>query len=117
MKKTSSQLANEIHQMSLKACYAYNPGEAKRSRILLTVFLREMLHAGKGSHVEIASALLSKSGEACTKEQARVLARAAVRKHIDFGMIVPVTPEPPKEEKPKSSPKENPEHLPKENKK
>ena len=98
MKKTSSQLANEIHQMSLKACYAYNPVEARRSRILLTVFLREMLRAGKGSHVEIASSLLSNKGETCTKEQALVLAKAAIRKHIDFGMIMPVIPLPPKME-------------------
>lgn len=88
MKKTSSQLANEIHQMSLKARYAYNPGEARRSRILLTVFLRELIQAGKGSHVEIASSLLKQGGEACTKEQARVLAKAALRKHVDFGMII-----------------------------
>lgn len=88
MNKTSSQLANEIYQMSLKARYAYNPGEAKRSRILLTVFLREMLHAGKGSHAEIASSLLSESVETCTKEQALVLAKAAVKKHVDFGIII-----------------------------
>ncbi len=89
MTKTSSQLANEIHQMSLKARYADDPDEARRNRILLMAFLREMLSVGKGRHEDVASNLLSKRGESCTQEQAMVLARVAVKKNVDFGRIIP----------------------------
>jgi hypothetical protein len=88
MKKTTSQFANEIYHMSLKARYASEPQEARRCRILMTVFLKEILRMGQGSHVDIASRLLAENGETCSKDQAMVLAGAAIRNKVDFGKII-----------------------------
>lgn len=89
MNKTTSQFANEIHQMSIKARYAEDPDESKKSRILMTVFLREILRSEQGNHSEIASSLLANSRVTCSKEQAMTLAKAATRHKIDFGRILP----------------------------
>lgn len=97
---SASRLADEILLMVKKSRDPYNPDNARIGRALLGQFLKELTaeknHAGKrikeGNHTQIALsiqvALKEKRTAFLKKENALILAQAAIRNDVAFGRLV-----------------------------
>lgn len=89
-KRSIIKLADEIRHMALTACYSSDPDAGKRSRILLLVFIREII-----SHEnDIATTITLQEFKACngaslcSKSNAMMLAKVAARKNVSFGKVI-----------------------------
>lgn len=97
---SASRLADEILLMVKKSRDPYNPDNARIGRALLGQFLKELTaeknHAGKrikeGKHTQIALSIQVAMKEKRTaflkKENALILAQAAIRNDVAFGRLV-----------------------------